>query len=320
MSPHVSVVIPTYNRRVFLEEAVGSCLAGNDAIDVEVVVVDDGSTDGTRDYLESLANRDPRVRSIFQEHQGAQVARNRGLAEARGQTVKFLDDDDYLLPGALRKQYETLEASDADLCYGDFFFVSEEDGSTQRFTNGRFRSFFSGLALTGVQRLPLIHLFTRSAVEGIQWDESLNYMQDVAFMLEAASRHLTCRKLEAPVAVHRIHREDRISDARQQAHVTHRLKKRCQLYWQAYQKLSENGPLDEALRNAAATGLWHEAHKLAGFSLMEFDEWYGKIRCVQPGFLPPRPNRGLAALDRLLSPRYTELLIYPLRKAKARLT
>lgn len=319
MSPHVSVVIPTYNRRVFLEEAVGSCLAGNDAIEVEVVVVDDGSTDGTRDYLRSLADRDPRVRPIYQEHQGAQVARNRGLAEARGQTVKFLDDDDYLLPGALRKQYETLQESGADVCYGDFFFVFEEDGSARQFTNGQFDSFFSGLASSGIQRLPLIHLFNRAAVEEARWDEALDYLQDVAFMLEAASRHLSCRKLEAPIAVHRIHREHRISDARQQAHVTRRLKMRCRMYWQAYQKLSKNGPVDQTLRTAAARGLWDEAHKLAAFDVVAFDEWHEKIQRIKPGFLPPRPNWMLAALDRVLSPRYTELLIYPLRKAKARL-
>lgn len=72
--PDVSVVIPTYNRENYLRRAVASCFDGNVGLDVEVVVVDDGSSDGTRKYL------DDRVRPIFQEHQGSQVVQQRALA------------------------------------------------------------------------------------------------------------------------------------------------------------------------------------------------------------------------------------------------
>ena len=95
----VSVVIPTRNRRGFLEEAIASVTA-QDYESWELIVVDDASTDGTAAFLATLS--DPRVRHVrLEEHGERSAARNRGLAEARGELVMFLDDDDRLRPGAL---------------------------------------------------------------------------------------------------------------------------------------------------------------------------------------------------------------------------
>src|SRR4028119_1868603 len=96
----VSVVIPCYNQARFLGEAVGSVLSQTHA-DFEVIVVDDGSTDDTRRVASSYAAGDSRVRLISQENRGLAGARNRGLAESRGEYVVFLDSDDRLLAGAL---------------------------------------------------------------------------------------------------------------------------------------------------------------------------------------------------------------------------
>lgn len=91
----VSVVIPCYNQARYLPEAIDSVDAG--ARSVEVIVVDDGSTDGTAGVAASFAH----VRTIRQENQGLAAARNTGLAHARGRYVLFLDADDRLLPGAV---------------------------------------------------------------------------------------------------------------------------------------------------------------------------------------------------------------------------
>lgn len=89
----VSVVVPSYNKRPFIEEAIDSALAQT-SVQVEVVVVDDGSTDGTHQVLQSYGER-IRVR-LQQENSGAARARNTGAAMARGTHLMFLDADDVL--------------------------------------------------------------------------------------------------------------------------------------------------------------------------------------------------------------------------------
>ena len=100
--PLVSVIIPTYNRGWILTEAIDSVLA-QDYKDFELIVVDDGSTDNTREILDSYG-RDIIV--LRQANQGVSAARNRGLAEARGRLVAFLDSDDIWLPRKLLRQVD----------------------------------------------------------------------------------------------------------------------------------------------------------------------------------------------------------------------
>ena len=100
MSPSFTVGIPLYNRRHCIERAVASTLE-QDHPPLEVIVVDDGSTDGSGDLVDALARRDPRVRCIRQPNAGSGVARNRVLAEARGEWIAFLDSDDRWLPNKL---------------------------------------------------------------------------------------------------------------------------------------------------------------------------------------------------------------------------
>lgn len=100
--PAVSVVIPTRDRRELAAEAVASVLAQTWA-DLELVVVDDGSADGTAEHL-AAAFPDPRLRIVRQENRGVSAARNRGVAETSGEWVAFLDSDDLWLPEKLQRQ------------------------------------------------------------------------------------------------------------------------------------------------------------------------------------------------------------------------
>ena len=95
-SPLISVIIPCYNHGAYLPEAFAS-IWQQDYPAVEIVVVDDGSTDTTRE----VTQRYPAVKYVYQANQGLSAARNTGLAHSRGQYLVFLDADDWLLPGAL---------------------------------------------------------------------------------------------------------------------------------------------------------------------------------------------------------------------------
>jgi glycosyltransferase involved in cell wall biosynthesis len=101
-NPLVSVIIPTYNRGWILKEAIDSVLA-QDYKDFELIVVDDGSTDNTREILDSYG-RDLIV--LRQANRGVSAARNRGIAEAHGRLVAFLDSDDIWLPRKLLRQVD----------------------------------------------------------------------------------------------------------------------------------------------------------------------------------------------------------------------
>ncbi len=100
--PLVSVIIPTYNRGWCLSEAIDSVLA-QDFQDYELIVVDDGSTDNTREILNGYEHE---IIVLQQANKGVSAARNRGIAEAGGQLIAFLDSDDVWLPRKLSRQVD----------------------------------------------------------------------------------------------------------------------------------------------------------------------------------------------------------------------
>lgn len=95
MTPTVSVIIPCFNGAEHLPNAVESVLSQT-FDDLECIVVDDGSTDNTRQITEELSHRDPRVKYIYKEHGGLPAARNFGIKNAKGEWIQHLDVDDWL--------------------------------------------------------------------------------------------------------------------------------------------------------------------------------------------------------------------------------
>ena len=129
MAPKVSVVIPAYNHSRFLAAAINSVRAQGQP-DVEIVVVDDGSTDDTAQVLNELAGADLRV--IEHNHAGPAASRNRGVRESRGEWVAFLDADDYWLPGKLAAQLLRLEGDrTSSFAYGGALIVDDEGNTLQ---------------------------------------------------------------------------------------------------------------------------------------------------------------------------------------------
>lgn len=120
--PLVSVVIPTHNRADLLPQAIDSVLS-QDYPHVEIIVVDDGSTDDTAQIMQCYK---PPVRYIQQANQGAAAARNRGIREASGEFIAFLDSDDWFLPGKLSLQaHYLLEHPQIGLVYSAYDVIDE---------------------------------------------------------------------------------------------------------------------------------------------------------------------------------------------------
>jgi glycosyltransferase involved in cell wall biosynthesis len=123
--PEVTVVIPTRDRWTLLASAALPAALGQEDVDVEVVVVDDGSSDETTERLAELT--DPRLRIVrHAESRGVARARNAGIAIARGEWLAFLDDDDVWSPRKLRLQLDAAEAAGASFVYGGAAAVAED--------------------------------------------------------------------------------------------------------------------------------------------------------------------------------------------------
>lgn len=125
--PLVSVIVPIYNVKKYLTKCLESII-DQSYKNLEIVCVDDGSTDGSKEILDSLSLTDQRLKSIRQSNLGLSAARNTGLAESTGEFIYFVDSDDWLHPRAVEKIVEFFLKTDADFITTSFYRTTEEGG------------------------------------------------------------------------------------------------------------------------------------------------------------------------------------------------
>ncbi|BAM03524.1 glycosyltransferase family 2 protein [Phycisphaera mikurensis] len=224
--PEVSAIIPVFNRPADVVRAIRSVLAQTD-VTLELLVVDDASTDGTPEAVEAVD--DPRLRLLRQrENGGVAAARNRGLREARGRVVAFLDSDDAWLPGTLRPRLRALDAepaATAALCSG----IQRLDGkrtATHRpaagaaalpalfLENGAF-----GFTVNGLMRREAV------ATAGF-FDETLEAIEDWEFCIRLAKQH----RIAVIPRVTARYRDDAAATPRRSRALERNLRAREQLY------------------------------------------------------------------------------------------
>jgi hypothetical protein len=210
--PCCTVIIPCFNAERFLDAAIESCLAQT-LPDLEVLVVDDGSTDDSATRAGAWATRDRRVRVIRQPNAGVGAARNAGLAAATGEFVGFLDADDLIEPEKLERQSAILGGDPSIglvLCDG---WLIDEDG---RETGGGVldAARFEGpaplfdLLMTGGQFPPLVPLVRRQSaldIGGFTADRSMAGWADTHFWLRLSLRVPRYHLLPERLCRYRIH-------------------------------------------------------------------------------------------------------------------
>ncbi len=187
--PQVSVIIPTYNRARAADRAVRSVLHQSYQ-DLEIIVVDDGSTDDTQKVIEELD--DQRLRYIRHErNRGGSAARNTGIEAAHGHYIAFLDSDDEWLPQKLERQAQFLQSSEPSVgavCAG--FVVVDERGHT------------GGVRIPSDRSVTLDELFCRNSIgtastvvvkrecfERVQFDPAMESCQDWDMWIRLAKRY-----------------------------------------------------------------------------------------------------------------------------------
>lgn len=111
----VSVVVPVYNTAPYLPQCLDS-LTGQSLTEIEIICVDDGSTDDSPSILREYAERDRRIKVLSQQNQFAGAARNNGMAAACGEYIMFCDSDDFMAENALELMYEKCKKDEADIC------------------------------------------------------------------------------------------------------------------------------------------------------------------------------------------------------------
>ena len=212
--PLVSVVMPAYNARPFIEDSIRSVL-NQDYPNIELIVVDDGSKDGTPEAAEKF---DSRVKVLRQNNSGPAAARNRGIAAASGDFIAFLDADDIWLPGKLALQVQYLQAHpDVGVVFGGFLRWYPQTGGS--FTSApkpenldsplKLSPKHSGWIYTTLLLDNVIHIITamvrRSVIETVgSFDESLRTGEDYDFWLRV-SRQFRAAEFDRTLAYYRIH-------------------------------------------------------------------------------------------------------------------
>lgn len=226
--PQASVVIPSYNHGLFVEAAVESVLA-QDA-DLELVVVDDGSTDDSVDRLARFAG-DRRVRLFEQPNRGAHAALNRGLALARGEVLFILNSDDLFEPGRIRRFLERFEADPGVAVTSSWLRVVDE-GGRELGVKEAWRNLppwprpepGPGLADTGDPVLALLESNYVSTTSNVAFRRELfterrlrfrplRYAHDWDFLLAAAG-HGEIAIVDEPLVRYRVHQRSTIGEGR----------------------------------------------------------------------------------------------------------
>jgi len=185
MSSHettVSVVIPCYNGSMYLRETLKSALSQT-LSPLEVIVVDDGSTDDSATIAESFGSP---VRVIRQKNQGESVARNRGIDEAKGEWIAFLDADDLWKPEKLEKQFEVVEDGVVAV-HTNLFLFGTEEGVTHIEKSARDQRYsIENLAVTNAFGCPSALMVRRSISPRFPtWTQDA---EDLIYCLELVQR------------------------------------------------------------------------------------------------------------------------------------
>lgn len=205
----ISVVIPAFNASAWIAETLRSVME-QDVAALEVILVDDGSTDDTVSVAAELAHGDHRIKIIRKTNTGVSDTRNTGLHEAKGRHVVFLDADDVLSSGFLRSRMTFLDAHpEFDLCGSDIEQLSESGIRTPTGTHAPGQDLLHEILTydTSISSVPGNMMYRVSALreKRLLFEERLSSLADKFFLVSAASRGLRCAYIPGSPLYYRVH-------------------------------------------------------------------------------------------------------------------
>jgi glycosyltransferase involved in cell wall biosynthesis len=318
--PLVSIIIPCYNCEKWVQQAVESCLHQTYS-NIEVIVVDDGSTDGSLEVLRQFL---PRIKLETGPNRGGNSARNRGFALSAGEFIQFLDADDYLEPEKISRQVLFLEDTKADVVYGDW-------RHRRHLPDSNF-SYLDRIQVAGVQQNILVSLlsfwlvnggavlYRRQVVNQVGgWDETLRAFQDIDFLTSAA---LSGAKISYQPGSHFIYRKYGAVTV-STSNISRWSENACISLKKSEVALVRTGRLTEEYRAALAVGYFKIAHACylfdtgASFAVYEstINNIIGKILDLCPHFYAAGETRAFRLVQWLFGFRFAMHFLFRVRSA-----
>ena len=289
-TPDLSIIIPTYNRLPLLKEALDS-FVGKLSCSYEAIIVDDGSADGTCDYLRMLGEP---FRVFFTEHQGGPAARNTGLEAVRGRYVKFLDDDDLLNAEVVDAQVGYLDMhANIDVCYSDaeIWWIRPDTEERREIWSCSPLDDPVTTLLAGWACPSFAFAYRAEIAHAVRFAPELWNHQDIDYLLQVAICGARFAHMDGIAGCYRKHSLDTVSEIQGRR----RAQSRLQMYRRAHRALEARQALTSQFRCLlahryfeCAAGLLHKDRRL-------FQEIMQEIRSLEPDFTPAGPKLRFAS-------------------------
>ncbi len=298
----VSVIIPAYNAASTIEKTIRSVLNQRYA-PIEIIVVNDGSTDETEKVLEPFKEQ---IQYVYQKNSGVSAARNLGLSLAKGEFIQYLDADDLLAEDKIKIQVEALITSNADVAYGDWVKFTEKE------------HVFKELELVSkeMQSREEIELFTdfwiplaallykKNITDKIgKWNTSLPIIQDARYALDAALNKAIFLYTPGIMAYYRVHDTGSLSTKNKLAFMLDCFENAKQIYriW------SSDFEKDIEKKNAVIKVLRFCVNEFSILDKSKHHEAIDFILKIEPNYVPDG-SKGLRAMSKLFGYRNAERL------------
>ena len=284
----VSVIIPSFNRLWCLPDAILSCK--ETICNTEIIVVDDGSSDGTWEWLQTQKN----IVVIRQKNHGQTYAINTGIQLAKGKYIRFLDSDDVLLPGVIDLQFNVLELHKATLAYGrvDVMFYDTKE-IKQMPETGIWSDYLAVQLGAGYGSHFLGMMFGRNLIEKVPRRPEFAFREDRMFLLEIGLLFPKMIYTEGCMGYWMKHKNQMQSNyAGLKAQVTNW--QHLQIFKKILNELEIRQELTQTRKNAATKVLWPLAHWIAKDFLEEAIKVVEWIYELNPDFTPP--EKGILGL------------------------
>lgn len=180
----VSVIIPAYNSEKTIKRCVNSVISQTYP-ELEIIIINDGSTDSTRDAIEEIEGKEKRLRCITQKNKGAAEARNTGLSMATGEYVAFIDSDDYISKELISELVKSLESTSADIVIStllaDAQYYPFTDNKSRTLKTAELDNYFSELYLSYSLNSVCGNLYKKDIAQNCTFFRKLRIGEDLTF-------------------------------------------------------------------------------------------------------------------------------------------
>ncbi len=201
----ISIIVPIYNSQKYLDELLKSITAQTYQ-NIEIILIDDGSTDDSELICKNFIKNDTRARYIRQKNSGVSTARNKGIEESSGDFIYFVDSDDKLYPEAVRALYNSIVEKNSNLAIGNYSIIDEKEELIVSVQVADEPYTYIENILKGREHAALWNkLISRKLIGKTRFNSDLSYMEDQVFLLEILDKEVRLSYIINSVYKYRLH-------------------------------------------------------------------------------------------------------------------